>query len=106
MAATQLITADNWQNYITAGGGSDWQYTNNQYNSDLYNVKEMVISVQDSNGNNQMGYFNFGKSNLGSGYQGQAFYFDYNTSSPCIQYDGTYINLTNYSNLDFIAYKT
>nr|DAF20550.1 MAG TPA: hypothetical protein [Caudoviricetes sp.] len=27
MAATQLITADNWQNYITAGGGSDWQYT-------------------------------------------------------------------------------
>ena len=106
MAATQLITADNWQNYITAGGGSDWQYTNNQYNSDLYNVKEMVISVQDSNGNNQMGYFNFGESNLGSGYQGQTFYFDYNTSSPCIQYDGTYINLTNYSNLDFIAYKT
>lgn len=106
MAATQLITADNWQNYITAGGGSDWQYTNNQYNSDLYNVKEMVISVQDSNGNNQMGYFNFGESNLGSGYQGQVFYFDYNTSSPCIQYDGTYINLTNYTNLDFIAYKT
>jgi hypothetical protein len=30
----------------------------------------MVISVQDSNGNNQMGYFNFGESNLGSGYQG------------------------------------
>lgn len=106
MAATQLITADNWQNYITAGGGSDWQYTNNQYDSDLYNVKEMVISVQDSNGNNQMGYFNFGESNLGSGYQGQAFYFDYNTSSPCIYYDGTYINLTNYSNLNFIAYKT
>lgn len=106
MAAIQLITTDNWQNYITAGGGSDWQYTNNQYNSDLYNVKEMVISVQDSNGNNQMGYFNFGESNLGSGYQGQAFYFDYNTSSPCIQYDGTYINLTNYSNLNFIAYKT
>lgn len=106
MAATQLITADNWQNYITVSGGSDWQYTNNQYASDLYNVKEMVISVQDSNGNNQMGYFNFGESNLGSGYQGQAFYFDYNTSSPCIQYDGIYINLTNYSNLNFIAYKT
>lgn len=106
MATTQLITDINWQNYITVSGGSDWQYTNNQYNSDLYNVKEMVISVQDSNGNNQMGYFNFGESNLGSGYQGQAFYFDYNTSSPCIQYDGTYINLTNYSNLDFIAYKT
>lgn len=106
MAETQLITADNWQNYITVSGGSDWQYTNNQYASDLYNVKEMVISVQDSNGNNQMGYFNFGESNLGSGYQGQAFYFDYNTSSPCIQYDGIYINLTNYSNLNFIAYKT
>ena len=106
MAATQLITDINWQNYITVSGGSNWQYTNNQYNSDLYNVKEMVISVQDSNGNNQMGYFNFGESNLGSGYQGQAFYFDYNTASPCIQYDGTYINLTNYSNLDFIAYKT
>lgn len=91
---------------IGSGSGSDWQYTQDQYNSDLYNIKEMVISVQDSNGNNQMGYFNFGNSNLGSGYQSQTFYFDYNTSSPSFLYDGTYIALNNYNNLDFIAYKT
>lgn len=106
MAGIQLITADNWQNYIAVSGGRDWQYTNSQYASDLFSAKEMVIYVQDSNGNNQMSYFNFGNSNLGSGYQGQVFYFDYNADSPWIQYDGIYLNITNYSNLNFIAYKT
>lgn len=107
MAATQLITANNWQNYITAGGGSDWQYTDDQSNSDLYNAKELVVYVENTNGNRQMGYFNFGAngSNLGN-YQGYHFYFDYDTSSPYIYYDGSSLGYGNANSIQDICYKT
>lgn len=111
MAATQLITADNWQNYITAGGG-DWQYTNDQYNSDLYNAKELVVCVENTQGNKQMGYFYFGyteggsTTTLGQNWQNTNFYFNYGTSSPYISYNGTMLDCQNKNNLYFILYKT
>lgn len=107
MAATQLITTDNWQYYITAGGGSDWQYTQDQYNSDLYNAKELVVYVENTQGNKQMGYFNFGAngSNLGSN-TGDSFYFDYDTSSPYISYDGSNLSCGNVNSVYRIFYKT
>ena len=106
MAATQLITADNWQNYITSsGGGSDWQSTQDQYDSNLYNAKELAVYVGNTQGNKQMGYFNFGDSNLGN-HNGENFYFDYDTSSPYIFYDGSFLNYGNVNNLFYIYYKT
>ena len=106
VAGTQLITTDNWQNYITAGGGSDWQYTQDQSNSDLYNAKELVVYVENSNGFKQMGYFNFGADgNLGNS-NGSNFYFDYNSSSPYIYYDGSNLGYGNANNLQYIYYKT
>lgn len=112
MAATQLITADNWQNYITAGGGSDWQYTQYQYDSNLYNAKELVVCVENTQGNKQMGYFYFGyteggsSTTLGQNWQNTNFYFDYNSSSPYIFYNGTMLDCQNKNNLYFILYKT
>lgn len=112
MAATQLITADNWQNYITAGGGSDWQYTQYQYDSNLYNAKELVVCVENTQGNKQMGYFYFGyteggsSTTLGQNWQNTNFYFDYNSSSPYIFYNGTMLDCQNNNNLYFILYKT
>ena len=112
MAATQLITADNWQNYITAGGGSDWQYTQDQYDSNLYNAKELVVCVENTQGNKQMGYFYFGyteggsSTTLGQNWQNTNFYFDYDISSPCISYNGTMLDCQNKNNLYFILYKT
>lgn len=106
MTATQLITADNWQNYITAGGGSDWQYTQDQSNSDLYNAKELVVYVENSNGFKQMGYFNFvADDNLGNT-NGNYFRFDYDSSSPYIYYDGSNLGYGNANNLYYIYYKT
>ena len=112
MTGTQLITTDNWQNYITAGGGSDWQYTQDQYNSDLYNAKEMVVCVENTSSRKQMGYFNFGytengsTTTLGYNWQNTNFYFDYDSSSPYICYDGSNLGYGNANNLQFILYKT
>lgn len=105
MAATQLITTDNWQNYITAGGGSDWQYTQDQYDSNLYNAKELVVCVENTQGNKQMGYFYFGDSNLGN-HSNENFYFDYDTSSPYIIYNGFSLTLTNINIISYLCYKT
>lgn len=112
MAATQLITDVNWQNYITAGGGSGWQYTNDLYNSDLYNAKEVAIWINTTNNNKLMGYFNFGyteggsSTTLGQNWQGTNFYLGENDSSPYIIYDGSCLNCVNANYVWFILYKT
>lgn len=112
MAATQLITDVNWQNYITAGGGSGWQYTNDVYNSDLYNAKEIAIWINTTNNNKLMGYFNFGyteggsSTTLGQNWQGTNFYLGENDSSPSIIYDGSCLNCVNANYIQFILYKT
>lgn len=84
-----------------------WRYTQDQYNSDLYNAKELVVCITNLNGNKQMGYFNFGDSgNLGGSYQNNNFYFEYDSSSPYIYYDGSCLSVSNYSDIIFIAYRT
>lgn len=106
MAATQLITADNWQNYITAGSGSDWQSTQDQSDSNLYNAKELVVYVENTQGNRQMGYFTFENSTLGGSNIGNSFYFGYDTSSPYISYDGSNLNCGNVNSVQYIYYKS
>ena len=112
MAETQLITDVNWQNYITAGGGSGWQYTNDLYNSDLYNAKEVAILINTTNNNKLMGYFNFGyteggsSTTLGQNWWGTNFYLGENDSSPYIIYDGSCLNCVNANYVWFILYKT
>ena len=105
--STTLITESNWQNYITVSSGGDWQYTQDQYDSNLYNAKELVVYVENTYGNKEMGYFNFGanNSNLGNN-TGTNFYFDYDTSSPYIFYDGSFLSYGNVNNLFYIYYKT
>ena len=105
MIPTQLITDINWQNYITVSGGSDWQYTQDQWDSNLYNVKELVVYVENTSGNKLMGYFNFSDSNLGN-FNGNMFYFDYNSSSPYISYDGSSLTCGNVNRVQQIYYKT
>ena len=104
--SSDIITGDNWMSYITVSS-NDWQYTQDQYDSNLYNAKELVVYVDNIQGNNQMGYFNFGAngSNLGSN-TGNNFYFDYDTSSPYISYDGSNLTYGNANNIQWICYKT
>ena len=102
-----LLTSSNWQNYITVSSGSDWQYTQDQYDSNLYNAKELVVYVENVQGNRQMGYFNFGANdnNLGN-YNYENFYFDYDSSSHFIYYDGSSLSYGNANNIQYIYYKT
>lgn len=105
MAATQLITADNWQNYITAGG-SDWKTTTYIGESSLYNAKEMII-YWEYNNEYDMNYYNFTyNSNLAS-YANQTFNVrcDYGNGNSSWYYDGNQINTTN-MNIQVIYYKT
>lgn len=103
---TTLITEANWQNYITAGGGSDWQTTTYIGESNLYNAKEMII-YWEYNTEYRMNYYNFTyNSNLAS-YANQTFNvkYDYSNGNSSWYYDGNQIN-TNNMNIQVIYYKT
>lgn len=103
--STTLITEANWQNYITAGGGSDWQTTTYIGESNLYSAKEMII-YWEYNIEYRMNYYNFTyNSNLAS-YANQTFNVkcDYSNGNSSWYYDGNQIN-TNNMNIQVIYYK-
>lgn len=104
--STTLITEANWQNYITAGGGSDWQTTTYIGESNLYNAKEMII-YWECNNEYDMNYYNFTyNSNLASyAYQTFNVKYDYSNGNSSWYYDGNQINTTN-MNIQVIYYKT
>lgn len=110
-SSTTLITANNWQNYITVSS-SGWSFTQDQYDSNLYNATEVIVMLWDSNTNLQEKYFNFSKdeqgndTTLGQNWQNTNFYFNYDTSSPYVSYDGTYLSINNSNGLKFVLYKT
>lgn len=113
---TVWLTQQNWQNYITAGGGSDWQVTTSTSDGNLYNAKEVVIFWQDSNYNRHQSYLNVGCDYWGNSGQTwgssnwvnteirlDSFDSSYNGSS--ITYDGSNVNTSNCT-IDAICYKT
>lgn len=101
-----IITSENWSQYITAGGG-DWNSTTDNTYSDLYNAKELIIKlVGDANailffygyfpgglGNNTSDYYLLpGSTSVSNGY---------------LQYNGSSIDVWNSTNtIDTIYYKT
>ena len=114
---TVWLTQQNWQNYITAGGGSDWQVTTSTSDGNLYNAKEVVIFWQDSNYNRHQSYLNVGCDYYGNSGQtwGSSnwinteirldnFNDSYNGSS--ITYDGSNVNSVNIASIEAILYKT
>lgn len=96
-----FLTSSNWQNYIS---DNSWQDTSDWYNNDLYNAKELVISVVDTQARFQMGYFNFSNSQLGD-YNGNTYYLgDYNNPISW-QYNGSSLEFSNYNSINHIFYK-
>lgn len=108
-----IITSENWSQYISSGGG-DWQTTTYTADSNLYNAKEMVLYWQDSSSIKHQSYlnfigdFNFGVGQtLGTGWNNVEIRLDADDtiSHPSITYNGTSINATNCV-IFFILYKT
>lgn len=108
-----IITSENWTQYISAGGG-DWQTTTSSSESNLYNAKEMVLYWQDSSSMKHQSYlnfigdFNFGVGQtLGTGWNSVEIRLDADDtiSYPSIRYNGTTIVASNCV-IFFILYKT
>ncbi len=108
-----IITSENWSQYISAGGG-DWQYTSSSSESNLYNAKEMVLYWTDNYQNKHQTYLNFMADfnfntglTLGTGWVYTDIYLDADDSisHPSIQYDGSSISANNCI-IYFILYKT
>ena len=97
-SSEDIITSSNWQNYITAGGGDDWQYTQDQNDSNLYNAKEAIIVCRTMNGDWCQTYLNFMFSGTLGSYTNEEFLLmydgEYNSKITFI-YDGTMINISN-----------
>lgn len=85
---------------------SDWQATDDLYNSDFYNAKELVIRAIDTQGRYQVGYFNFLDGWLGI-YNGNIYYFGEQYNNPISwQYNGSSLEISSYNSIEKILYKT
>ena len=112
-AGTVWLTEQNWNQYITAGGGSDWHITTSTSDGNLYNAKEVVIFWQDSNYNRHQSYLNVGCGYYGnsgqtwgsSNWVNTQITLDGSTQAG-ISYDGSNVNTTNMASIDAICYKT
>ena len=116
-SGTVWLTQENWHDYITAGGGSNWYVTTSTSEGNLYNAKEVVIFWQDNSYNRHQSYLNVGCDyfgNSGSTWGNSnwinteirldSFDSTYNGSS--ITYDGSNVNTANIASIEAICYKT
>ena len=107
-----IITSENWSQYISAGGG-DWNGPSiDQSMSDLYNVKQLWIIYQGSNtGAVMQSVLRFDYDSMASTLGGRAystFYLhhdDVTSNQVYIDYDGTNLNISGASLLGYF-YKT
>lgn len=101
-----IITSENWSQYITAGGG-DWNSTTDNTYSDLYNAKELIIKLI---GNANAILFFYGYFPGGLGNNTNDYYLlpgSTSVSNGYLQYNGSSLDVWNSSNtIDTIYYKT
>ena len=109
-----IITEDNWQNYITVGGG-DWNYTNDIWDSNLYNAKELIFVMGNSSsniGSSAQCYYNFskdsagGETTLGGSFTNCRYYLKTESDNIYWEYTGSAMNVYNASESYYFLYKT
>ena len=101
---TTLLDTNNWSSYISIP--SDWNYTADISDSNLYNAKEITI-YWEYNNIYHCNYYNFSSNNYLGYYNGFTFCAmnDYNNGNSTWGYNGSNIN-TNNMNIQIIYYKT
>ena len=114
---TVWLTEQNWNQYVTAGGGSNWYVTTSTSESNLYNAKEVVIFWQDSSYNRHQSYLNVGcdyYGNSGNSWGNSNWInteirldsFDNSYNGSSITYNGSNVNTANIASIEAICYKT
>ena len=101
---TTLLDTNNWNSYISVP--SDWNYTADISDSNLYNAKEIAI-YWEYNNIYYCNYYNFSSNNYLGYFTGYTFCAmnDYNNGNSTWDYNGSNIN-TNNMNIQTIYYKT
>ena len=114
----EIITSDNYSNYITIPEmpSFDWNYTNDYYNSDFYNAKELIIVVGNGDEDTTQCaqyYYNFSKNKAGEDTTlGTSFtncrypLYAYNNSNISWEYNGSALNIYNISVGCYFLYRT
>ena len=101
-----IITSDNWSQYISVSGNS-WNNTTDVSTSDLYNAKDLMIKFTGPSGEVSF-FYGYFPNGLGSE-QGSYYLIPYSTTftGGYFQYNGSSIELynTQYS-ISMIYYKT
>lgn len=110
-----VLTSNNWQNYISIGGSGDWNYTNDIWDSNLYNAKELIF-VMGNSGSNMVDsvqcYYNFskdsagGETTLGGSFTNCRYYLKTESGNIYWEYTGSVMNVYNNSESYYFLYKT
>ena len=110
-----ILTSNNWQNYISIGGSDDWNYTNDIWDSNLYNAKELIFIMGNSGSNivdSVQGYYNFSKDSaggdttLGGSFTNCRYYLKTESSNVYWEYNGSVMNVYNNQESYYFLYKT
>ena len=101
---TTLLDTNNWNSYISVP--SDWNYTADISDSNLYNAKEIAI-YWEYNNIYHCNYYNFSSNSYLGYFNGYTFCAmnDYTNGNSTWDYNGSNIN-TNNMNIQTIYYKT
>ena len=111
-----ILTSNNWQNYITVGGGDGgWNYTNDIWDSNLYNAKELIFVMGNSSSNmvnSAQCYYNFskdsagGETTLGGSFTNCRYFLKTESGDIYWEYTGSAMNVYDNSESYYFLYKT
>ena len=111
----EIITSDNYRDYIVIPQESEWIYTNDVWNSDFYNAKELILIIGNDSDSGVGGtgqyYYNFSKNSTGGEAtlgQFASFHYYIQTENGNVywEYNGSAINVVNSSSSYYFLYKT
>lgn len=110
-----ILTSDNYRDYIVVPQESEWIYTNDIWDSNFYNAKELILIIGNDSDSGVGGtgqyYYNFSKNSTGGETtlgQFTSFHYYIQTEDGNVywEYNGSAINVVNSPSSYYFLYKT
>lgn len=111
----EIITSDNYRDYIVIPQESEWIYTNDVWDSNFYNAKELILIIGNDSDSGVGGtgqyYYNFSKNSTGGEAtlgQFASFHYYIQTENGNVywEYNGSAINVVDSPSSYYFLYKT